>query len=299
MASNTCTDLIIHPEHHPYHLNATHSNISFGIALRNIANKRSSFHEQSVSDNNSSLQEEHILVAQPISVAIPSAETTLNPAEPKQMIIEYVVDEVPTQAGTTLASSSLFVLEHVNDPPFVPNQTLVIESNTLTIVSSKPASSNSTQLTDITASPTLSLDSTILNEVCVNIFQDLNKLVKTRNNFVHEKEYVDEWTRLRDRVEYMMCELQKLSLEAHDKALIDLQQWFQGVTMNMEEVEFNRSLEKSRLYLSGTPMHINASSIISSSVHSDNPDFRWLTKLKIQTLDVQKMILSWRRKTRN
>jgi len=84
----------------------------------------------------------------------------------------------------------------------------------------------------------------------------------------------------------MMCELQKLSLEAHDKALIDLQQWFQGVTVNMEEVELNRSLEKSRLYLSGTPMHLDASSIISSSVHSDNPDFKWLTKLKIQTLDV-------------
>jgi len=34
----------------------------------------------------------------------------------------------------------------------------------------------------------------------------------------------------------MMCELQKLSLEAHDKALLDLQQWFPGVTVNLEEV---------------------------------------------------------------
>jgi len=108
-------------------------------------------------------------------------------------------------------------------------------------------------------------------------------LVKTRNNFVHEKVYVDEWARLRNRVEYMMCELQKLSLEAHDKALLDLQQCFQGVTMNMEEVELNRSLEKSRLYLSETPMYQDASSIISYSVHSENPDFRWLTKLKLQT----------------
>ena len=80
-----------------------------------------------------------------------------------------------------------------------------------------------------------------------------------------------------------MCELQKLSLEAHDKALLDLQQCFQGVTMNMEEVELNRSLEKSRLYLSETPMYQDASSIISYSVHSENPDFRWLTKLKLQT----------------
>jgi len=46
------------------------------------------------------------------------------------MIIEHVANEVPTQIGTTLASSSSFVLEHVNDRPFVPNQTLAIESNT-------------------------------------------------------------------------------------------------------------------------------------------------------------------------
>ena len=110
--------------------------------------------------------------------------------------------------------------------------------------------------------------------------------MKTRNNFVHEKDYVSEWTSLRNRVEYIMCELQKLSLEAHDKALLDLQTWFKGVTVNMEEVELNRSLERSRLYLSETPMYLDASSIISSSVHSDNPDLRWLTKLKIQTSDV-------------
>jgi len=42
MAINTCIELVIHPEYQPYHLNATHSNISFGIALRKPANKKSS-----------------------------------------------------------------------------------------------------------------------------------------------------------------------------------------------------------------------------------------------------------------
>ena len=55
--------------------------------------------------------------------------------------------------------------------------------------------------------------------------------------------------------------------------------------MNFEEVELNKSLEKSSLYLSDTPMYLDASSIILSSVHSENPDFRWLTKLKIQNSD--------------
>ena len=266
MASNTCTELIIHPEYQPYHLNATHSNISFGIALRNIASKRSSFHEQSVSDNNFSLSEEQIFVAQPISVALPSSEPTLDLAEPEQVITEHVVDEVPTH--------------------FESNSTIITTTEpTSMLTPCEPSSSNSTQLTDITAPPTLLLDFVILKEVCESIFQDLNKLVNTRNNFVHERVYVDEWTRLMNRVEYMMCELQKLSLEAHDKALIDLQKWFQGVTVNMEEVELNRSLEKSRLYLSDTPMYLDASSIISSSVHSENPDFKWLTKLKIQSSD--------------
>ena len=44
MASNTCTDLIIHPVNQLYHLNATHSNISLGIALKNLANKNASSH---------------------------------------------------------------------------------------------------------------------------------------------------------------------------------------------------------------------------------------------------------------
>jgi len=60
MATNTCTELVIHPEYQPYHLNETYSNISFGIALRNIGRKRSSFHKQSVSDQYFSRSEEHI-----------------------------------------------------------------------------------------------------------------------------------------------------------------------------------------------------------------------------------------------
>jgi len=44
MTSNTGTDLIIHPVYQPYHLNATQSNISLGIALRNLANKNAFSH---------------------------------------------------------------------------------------------------------------------------------------------------------------------------------------------------------------------------------------------------------------
>jgi len=50
----------------------------------------------------------------------------------------------------------------------------------------------------------------------------------------------------------------------------------------MEEVYDNKNQEKSKLYISDTPIYLDASSIITASVHSENPDFKWLTKLKIQ-----------------
>jgi len=204
MATNTCTELIIHPEYQPYHLNATHSNISFGIALRKLANKKSSIPNLLASDDQPSSS------TQPISVALPSTEPTLNPAEPGQVIIELAVDEVPTHNGTTLPSSAPFVLEHINDPRFVSTRPVATESTSM-LTLGEPSSSNSTQLTDITFPPTLLLDYIILKEVCENIFKDLNKLIKTRNNLVHEEDYVSNWTSLRNRVDYMMCELQKLS----------------------------------------------------------------------------------------
>ena len=220
MASNTCFEIIIHPEFQPYHLNATHSNISFGIALRNLANKKSSSLKSPASNNNPSLSEETTLVVQPINVALPSvsSEATLEPqpahensTRPEIMITSDsdVEDEQDNQwfrpgfLNQPLSSSSPFVLESIHYPPFVtPSQPI---SETSVIDNPNSSNQNCRQAIIITTvvppSPTLLLDSTILTEVCENIFKDLNRLVKTRNNFVHEKIYVDEWTRLRERVD--------------------------------------------------------------------------------------------------
>ena len=48
-------------------------------------------------------------------------------------------------------------------------------------------------------------------------------------------------------------------------------------------MEIKRTQERSKLYISDTPMFLNASSIISSNVHFENLDLKWLTKLKVQT----------------
>ena len=93
---------------------------------------------------------------------------------------------------------------------------------------------------------------------------------------------MNEWARLRERVDIVMCELQKSSLEAHDKALNTLNEWFTEVVKNMEEVYVNRNQEKSMLYISDTPIFLDASSIITSSLQSENPNLTWLTKMKLQ-----------------
>jgi len=164
---------------------------------------------------------------------------------------------------------------------------MVVTKNTATDLPSSSTEALQTctpiQTTNISSPPTLFLDSIILADVCESIFTELNKLVKVRNNLVHEEDYVQEWRRLRERVDFVMSELQKSSLEAHSNAKNSLNDWFKNVVKSMQEVEVKRTQERSKLYISDTPMLLNALGIISSNVHSENLDLKWLTKLKVQT----------------
>jgi len=65
--------------------------------------------------------------------------------------------------------------------------------------------------------------------------------VKTRNNLIHKESYVDQWTSLRERIDYVMNELQKSSVEAHNQALDSLNVWFKEVVNSMEEVNINKN----------------------------------------------------------
>ena len=130
--------------------------------------------------------------------------------------------------------------------------------------------------------PTLLLDYVILKEVCENIFEDLNKLVQTRNNFVHAENYEEKWTALRERVNTVMCEVQKLSLESHKESINTLHIWFKNVVSSKKEVKINRNQEKHKLYISNSPFYLDASSIITANIHEDL-SLNWLTKLKVHT----------------
>jgi len=121
MASNTYTDIIIHPVYQPYHLNATHSNVSLGIALRNLANKNVSSHILFASEIPSS--EQPTLVVQPLSVAQPSEATfvsqthNVNLTEPEQTHQWFK----PGFLNQSLGSSSTSALESVHDQPSEPS----------------------------------------------------------------------------------------------------------------------------------------------------------------------------------
>jgi len=77
----------------------------------------------------------------------------------------------------------------------VPDESL--ETNTQIVIptNDQPSTSNliiqpcAPAKTNVPSPPTLFLDSTILPDVCENIFQDLNKLVQARNDLIHEVSY--------------------------------------------------------------------------------------------------------------
>jgi len=192
---------------------------------------------------------------------------------------DYDEDEHDDQAGTSLDSSLPYVLESVLDQPFVaPNHSVATENLSINESCSSSEIFPQPITTNVSPSPTFLLDSIILKEVCENIFEDLTKLVEPRNQIIPSEIYEDQWTALRERVDYVMVEMKKMSQEAHNQTLHNS---FKDVAKSMEEVELNRN--KSRLYISDTLVYMDAFSIITSTVHSEDRNLSWLTKLMIQS----------------
>ncbi len=69
--------------------------------------------------------------------------------------------------------------------------------------------------------------------MCENIFQELNKYIIAGNNLIHEDSYVKQWRRLRKRVDFVLCELQRFSFDAQDAAQNKLQDWLRGIMNGM------------------------------------------------------------------
>jgi len=117
-----------------------------------------------------------------------------------------IPDPVPEQNVPELV-----VLEQPVPELVVPEQVIYNQSpttNTIvepkTSINDQPSSSNlaiqpcAPAKTNVPFPPTLFLDSTILGNVCENVFQELNNLVQARNNLIHEDSYEKLWKILKE-----------------------------------------------------------------------------------------------------
>ena len=121
----------------------------------------------------------------------------------------------------------------------------------------------------------LFLNSTILSNVCESIFQELNCLIQARNNLIHEDSYEKLWIRLKDRVDFILSELQRSCLDAQEIARAKLQALLKGVISNLDEVKILRTWVK-------TPFCLEAKSLIPSSIHPKELNLDWLPKLNFK-----------------
>ena len=184
-------------------------------------------------------------------------------------------------------SSSTVVLNSVRDQP---SETITKIVDPEPFTTDQPSSSNQalqtctpTRTIKVPSPPTMFLDSTILADVCENIFQELNKLVQARNNLTHSERYDKQWRRLRERVDFVLSELQRSSLDAQN----NLQDWFKGVVNNLQEVEVKRTQGKTQLCISD----MDASYIIPSSVHPKELHLTWLTKINVKSASTELELL--------
>lgn len=107
-----------------------------------------------------------------------------------------------------------------------------------------------------------------MREVFENIFDPF------RNDLVHIENYEDKWIALREVVDNVFCDLQRLSIKAQNQSL---SKWFKEVIKSMEAVQVSRNI----LYISDSPFFLDASSIITSSVREDL-NTSWLTQVKVK-----------------
>jgi len=170
----TCTDLISHPDfpfpsesddqaHVVQPISATQPNVSLSTTLDNLANKESILEP----------------VLQP-SVSKPVFDGIITSDSDEE-------DEHVIHTDNVLDSSSSFVLESVLDPPFVAST-----SQASIEIQNQDAPIIPPQTINVLPPPTLLPYSIVLKEVCKNIFEDLNNLVKARNDPIHIEKYADK-----------------------------------------------------------------------------------------------------------
>ena len=134
---------------------------------------------------------------------LPKARPNL-PKASEVTSMEVTLESPPHQEPNLHMASSITL---------TPNSTNIQSSSNLDIVPTAPP-----KPTKIPSPPTIFLDSTLLMDVCENIAQELKKLIQARNDLIHKDSYEKQWSRLKERIDYIMYALQTTCCDAQDLA---------------------------------------------------------------------------------
>jgi len=131
------------------------------------------------------------------------------------------------------------------------------------------------------------LDSFLLVDVCENIFQELNRLIQTRNDLIHQNSYEQSWKRLKERVDNVLNSLQRTCMDDQDIVQQKLKDWLKGVTSNLQEVRVLRTWVPNPLCL----RQRNETDFIPAGIHPRELNVNWLTRMNIKPVSTELAVL--------
>jgi len=100
---------------------------------------------------------------------------------------------------------------------------------------------------------------------------------------IHEDSYEKQWKRLKERVDYVLTELQRSCLDAQDSAQTKLQDWLKGVDSNLQEVQVLRTWVRTPLCL----RERNAIDFIPTGIHPRELNLNWLSKINVNPVSTE------------
>jgi len=177
--------------------------------------------------------------------------------------------------------------DHPLQPPIIePLNIAPADTHTSTSTHSNQPSSSHLVIQPITppqpdkipSPPTMYLDSSLLADVCENIFQELNKLIQSRHDLIHENNYKQFWKRLKERTDNVLNALQRTCIDDQNIAQQKLKDWLKGVTSNLEEVRVLKTWVKHPLCL----RQRNETDFIPAGIHPRELNIIWLTRMNVK-----------------
>jgi hypothetical protein len=192
-------------------------------------------------------------------------------------------DNITTSVATDMEINQSFSYVVIE---FVPNQPSTSTIQSQNSMNSQPSSSSRRAIVpvaptkpDIPSPPTIFLDSTLLQHVCENISQELLKLIQARENLTHKDNYEKQWTRLKERVDFVLSKLQRTCLEEQDSAQQQFQDWLRGVDHNLQKVKILKTWVQNPPSIKGREIY----DFIPSGVNPRDLDLSFLNKINLKS----------------